>query len=214
MTGKANLIYLFDPLCGWCYGASPLLKRLAAVPQLTVALAPTGLFSGAGARAMDEQFAAFAWSNDQRIGSLTGQRFTDAYQSQVLAKGGMLDSGPATLALTSVFLTAPDRELEALSAIQEARYVSGRDITDSSELQNILESLGLTAAASRLAGADAELLAANKQRVASAGALMGEFRANGVPGLIVDDGEQRKLLGAQQLFGDPDLVATLSARFA
>ncbi|MGR9350586.1 DsbA family protein [Rhizobium leguminosarum] len=189
MTGKTHITYLFDPLCGWCYGASPLLAQLAAAPDLTVSLAPTGLFSDSGARAMDEQFAAFAWSNDQRIGSLTGQRFSDVYRSQVLAKGGMLDSGPF---------------------IQEARYVSDRDVTDMSELQSVLVSVGLDAAASRLASPDSDLLAANRARMASARALTREFAVNGVPGLIVDDGADRTLLKAQDLFSGGDLLARLS----
>jgi putative protein-disulfide isomerase len=210
MTGKTHIIYLFDPLCGWCYGASPLLAQLAAAPGLTITLAPTGLFSDSGAGSMDERFAAFAWSNDQRIGSLTGQRFTDTYRSQVLAKGGMLDSGPATLALTAVALTAGQHELDALRFIQEARYVSGRDVTDMSELQGLLASVGLGSAASRLASSNSDLLAANRQRVASARALMREFAVNGVPGLIVDDGAHRTLLKAQDLFSGSDLVARLS----
>ncbi|MBB4226569.1 putative protein-disulfide isomerase [Rhizobium mongolense] len=181
MTGKSHITPLFDPLCGWCYGASPLLAQLAAVPDLTITLAPTGLFSDSGARSMDERFAAFAWSNDQRIGSLTGQRFSDLYRSQVLATGGMLDSAPATLALTAVALTAPKHELDALRYIQEARYISGRDVTDMSELQNVLASVGLGAAAPRLASPDSDLLAANRERMASARALMREFAVNGVP---------------------------------
>ena len=210
MTGKTRITYLHDPLCGWCYGASPLLAQLDAAPDLTVSLAPTGLFSESNARPMDAQFAAFAWSNDQRIGSLTGQRFSDLYRSQVLAKGGMLDSGPATLALTAVALTAPKHELDALRSIQEARYISGRDVTDMSELQNVLASVGLGAAAARLASPDSDLLAANRERMASARALMREFAVNGVPGLIVDDGAHRTLLKAQDLFSDSDLVARLS----
>ena len=210
MTAKTHITYLFDPLCSWCYGASPLLAQLAAAPDLTITLAPTGLFSDSGARPMDERFAAFAWSNDQRIGSLTGQRFTDAYRSQVLAKGGMLDSGPATLALTAVALTAGQHELDALRFIQEARYVSGRDVTDISELQSVLASGGLASAASRLASFDSDLMAANRERMASARALMREFAVNGVPGLIADDGARRTLLKAQDLFSGGDLVAKLS----
>jgi putative protein-disulfide isomerase len=139
MSNKAHITYLFDPLCGWCYGASPLLAQLAALPNLIVALAPTGLFSGTGARVVDEHFANFAWSNDVRIASLTGQQFSEDYRVKVLGSGGLLNSGPATLAVTAVSLTDPSREIDALRLIQEARYVAGRDITDLSELRAILE---------------------------------------------------------------------------
>ena len=117
-----TVIYLFDPLCGWCYAAAPALKYLQGVEGIHVALAPTGLFAGAGARPMDAQFAAYAWANDQRIQQLTGQPFTQAYRDRILgAANGRFDSGPATLALTAVAQTAPERELDALPALQHAR---------------------------------------------------------------------------------------------
>lgn len=97
-----TVIYLFDPLCGWCYAAAPALKYLQGVEGIHVALAPTGLFAGAGARPMDAQFAAYAWANDQRIQQLTGQLFTQAYRDHILgAANRRFDSGPATLALTA-----------------------------------------------------------------------------------------------------------------
>jgi protein-disulfide isomerase-like protein with CxxC motif len=39
-----TLRYLFDPLCGWCYGATPTLSALLEEPGITVKLLPTGLF--------------------------------------------------------------------------------------------------------------------------------------------------------------------------
>jgi putative protein-disulfide isomerase len=210
MSDKVNITYLFDPLCGWCYGASHVISEIAAHPNLTVALAPTGLFSGTGARPMDAQFAAFAWSNDEQIARLSGQRFTDDYRNNVLSNGGVLDSGPATLALTAVALTEPSRERDALKLIQEARYVSGRDVTDVLEIREILESAGLAAASNRLVSPDADLLWANRQRVEAARALMKEFRVDGVPVLIVNDGQRRSTIRAQELFGNADLVARLT----
>jgi len=78
-----TVTYLFDPLCGWCYGASPVIQRLGQQANIQMELAPTGLFAGGG-RTMDAAFADFAWSNDQRIAKLTGQRFTEAYRQNVL----------------------------------------------------------------------------------------------------------------------------------
>lgn len=210
MSGKPHITYLFDPLCGWCYGSSPLLSEICAIEGIEVALVPTGLFSGAGARSMDAEFAAYAWSNDERIGSLTGQRFTEDYRINVLAKGGMLDSSSATLAVTTVGLTEPSRELDALRLIQEARYVSGRDITDMAEIRSILNDAGLDQASDRLAKPDADLLAENRRRIASARSLMTEFRVNGVPALIINDGQRRRLVKANELFGNANIVAALS----
>ena len=40
------LYCLYDPLCGWCYGATPAISELAGTSNLTVNLLPAGLFSG------------------------------------------------------------------------------------------------------------------------------------------------------------------------
>ncbi|MDH4413157.1 MAG: DsbA family protein [Rhizobium sp.] len=210
MRDKVHITYLFDPLCGWCYGASGIMRELSSRPEIEVELAPTGLFSGRGARPLDAQFAAFAWSNDLRIAALTGRTFTEAYREQVLGKlGSMLDSAPATLALTAISLTAPEAELDALRLIQEARYIRGLDVTENLVLIETLENAGFGAAAARLRASDEALLKANNQRLFSARALQDQFRVDGVPALIVDDGDIRRPLGASHLFGDPDLLSTL-----
>ncbi len=201
MVDTIHITYLFDPLCGWCYGASAKLEQLAARPDIELQLAPTGLFSGAGGRPMDAGFAAYAWASDQRIGKLSGQPFSEDYRSKVLGDHtGSINSGPATLALTAVALTAPEQEFEALKAIQKARYVEGRDITDIAVLGDILRSLELNKAAECLAASDAELIGANQDRVASANADTRKFGANGVPNLIVGDGVKRRLVAGGALF--------------
>jgi putative protein-disulfide isomerase len=40
---------VFDPLCGWCYGAGRTLAALTGTPGLELRLRPSGLFSGDGA---------------------------------------------------------------------------------------------------------------------------------------------------------------------
>ncbi|MCX5581687.1 DsbA family protein [Kaistia terrae] len=212
MIDKPLITYLFDPLCGWCYGASPALRRLAAHPGISIELAPTGLFSGLSARPMDSQFAAYAWSNDQRIAELSGQRFSADYREKVLGHNdGRLDSGPATLALTAVALTQPSRELDALRLIQEARYVSGLDVTDRSALGAILTNADLGAAAGRFAALDKQLLAENSRRVEAARAAMRAFGAHGVPALLVDDRQGRRLIEANALFANPALLDNLAS---
>ncbi|MBE2321096.1 DsbA family protein [Xanthomonas citri] len=199
-----TLHYVFDPLCGWCYGASPALSALAGAPGVAIRLLPSGLFSGDGARPMDDDFAAFAWSNDQRIERLTGQRFTEHYRTEVLAdRQQIFDSGPATVALTAVALTQPELELDTLRAVQEARYVEGQDITRLPTLIDVLRSLGLEQAAERLATPDGELLAANRARVKDAQALLQHVGAQGVPTFVLAQNGQRQLLHSSTVFSNP-----------
>jgi putative protein-disulfide isomerase len=208
-----TLHYLFDPLCGWCYGATPAVTALSEAADIRIEPLPTGLFSGDGARPMDDAFADYAWSNDQRIERLTGQRFTPRYRTQVLAnRERLFDSGPATVALTAVSLTEPTKELNALKAIQSARYVDGRDITDVPTLIDVLKQLELVDAASLLERRSPELLQANHTRTAKATTWMRELGAHGVPAFILQSGTERSLLHASAIYTHPDaLLAQLRA---
>lgn len=199
-----TLYYVFDPLCGWCYGAGAAVAALEDVPGLEVELLPSGLFSGEGARSMDDSFAAYAWSNDQRIERLTGQPFSGRYRSKVLAdRQQRFDSGTATLALTAVALISPQRELEALKAIQKARYVDGQDITRLETLDAVLRAIGLEQVAARLTQTDDELVAANRARLANAQDLLRQFNARGVPTFILETSGQRQLLHSSTVFPNP-----------
>jgi putative protein-disulfide isomerase len=154
---------------------------------------------------MDAAFADYAWSNDLRIAKLTGQRFTEDYRQKVLGRlGSRFDSAAATLALTAVSLSEPQRDLEALKALQEARYVQGLDTCDVSVLETLLRDLGLAAAADRMVASDAELLAANAARIQKARGLMQTFGAQGVPALLVTDGRGSRLLSGNALYGNFD----------
>lgn len=191
------LHYIFDPLCGWCYGAGGAVTALASTPGIALRLLPCGLFSGDGARTMDDEFAAYAWRNDQRIEQMTGQRFTEHYRSRVLAdRRQVFDSGPATLALTAVALTAPRQEPAALRAIQEARYVDGEDITAADRLMVRLKTLGLDAAAQRIVEPDEELIAATRARTAAAQTLLRQVGARGVPTFILEKDGRRQWLAS------------------
>jgi putative protein-disulfide isomerase len=160
---------------------------------------------------VDAHFAAYAWSHDQKIARLTGQVFTDRYHKNVLGKpDSYLDSGPATLALTAVALTDPLRQLEALRLIQEARYIAGRDVTEMRELIDILDRADLGAAGSRLAVPDEELLTGNHKRVEAGRSIMRDFRVEGVPALVIDNGQSRRLVTANELFSNPDLLSSLT----
>jgi putative protein-disulfide isomerase len=194
-----ELTYLYDPLCGWCYGAAPALHALLETPGVHVTLAPSGLFAG-GDRRIDAGFAAYIEQADRRISAMSGQEFSDAYRRNVLhAADARIDSGPATLAVTAAWMEDAAHEADALAAIQRARYVEGRDVTDLAALAEVLAALGLAQAAARIAAPDAALVQAAQARVTAAQTTMARLGIGGVPALVAE-GERIVPNGA--LFGE------------
>ena len=206
-----RITYLFDPLCGWCYGAGPVVEKLARLDGVALELAPTGLFAGAASRPMDTQFASYAWQNDQRIARLTGQPFSDAYREHVLgAVGGLFDSAPATLGLVAVGLDSPALEFDALKTLQHARYQEGRNTSDLGVVSETLAAAGFVETARRVQAPDEALLAAYRSRISAARADMSRFGIQGVPALLLGSGDRRRQVDSRFLYGEFDqLVAEL-----
>lgn len=192
-----KIYYLFDPLCGWCYGAKPALETV--VSQYPVELTPTSLFFRSG-RVMDADFAQYAWSNDQRIQRLTGQAFSTAYRENVLQGGGQFDSQNSLLALTAVREMAPEQEIAVLSALQTARYVDGRDNADLNVIADILHIQGLGDVVPKLHDpATKQTLLA---RVNFGQQLAQRLGVSGVPQLVLERDGEFELVPSQLLFGD------------
>ncbi|TPK82589.1 DsbA family protein [Mesorhizobium sp. B2-4-17] len=206
------IAYLFDPLCGWCYGATPMLDRLAASGVAIDAL-PTGLFSGAGARPLDAGFAAHAWTSDQRIKQLSGQPFSQAYLDNVLnARGTLLDSATATLGICAAGFKDSQRRLPALKAIQHARYVDGRDIVTKRGVAEVLEDADMADAARLVAAPTEEFLVAHHDLLGCGRALFQRLHAEGTPALAVIRNGAPRLIDANALYGSfNSLVARIQA---
>ncbi|MGH1416216.1 MAG: DsbA family protein [Pelagimonas sp.] len=206
MTQTVTLQYLFDPLCGWCYGASGSIKALAKHPAIDLQPMATGLFAGTGARPM-KSFAAQAWAMDQRIGALSGQPFSEDYRTKVLgAEDALLDSTVATRAVTAVSASAPDRVIDALVAIQSARYYGGKDVTSAPVVAGLLTDLGLTEASARLVALDEALLQQVTTQTNAARDVMNAYGLQGVPSLIATINGELSILDASALYSGPDAI--------
>jgi putative protein-disulfide isomerase len=137
------LHYIYDPLCGWCYGAAPLVA--AARDIVTVRAHGGGMMAGPGRRPVTPQFRSFVVHHDQRIAQLSGQTFGERYTEGLLRDTSVvLDSEPPIAAVLAADRMA-SRGLDMLARLQIAHYVEGRRIADRTVLISLAAQLGLAA---------------------------------------------------------------------
>lgn len=173
-----QLIYLFDPLCGWCYGASPAIEKLSQNNEIT--LLPTGLAVDRQ-RKMDREFAQYAWGNDQRIAKLTGVVFSQQYREQLLEKETDFDSRLMVNALSVVQFKQPSKTLTVLKSLQQARYVQGLDTTKLDVVNMIVNHQGIDCTKEEILAANAQA----DQYIAQGQALARQLGLQGVPNLLL-----------------------------
>ncbi|WOB07141.1 DsbA family protein [Piscinibacter gummiphilus] len=206
-----HLIYLYDPLCGWCYGAMPAIHGLADLGSCIVEPVPSGLFAAPG-KTLDAEMARHIEQADARIAAMSGQRFSELYKRKVLANPELpFDSTAATEALTAVSQWNVRRELDALHALQRERFVAGRDISDRDVIaQALSKSLGDDAETWLKRLAHPDLPGLTNKRVARAKKVMKAVGMHGVPALVWPSEQGMRLLPGQWLFGEKTLTEQLA----
>ncbi len=121
------LFYVYDPLCGWCYGFSPVMlqlqKNLADKCSIEVI---------SGGMVIDErvsplsQIAPYIRDGVKRVEEMTGVKFGTAYLEDLMGEGKrIMNSWPACLALTVFKSFNREHELQYASELQKAIYYEG-----------------------------------------------------------------------------------------
>ncbi len=206
-----KLYYFFDPLCGWCYASAPALAGLAEAFPDALTLMPSGLFSEENARDISQEWAVYAWRNDQRIEQITGQQFSTAYYNHVLHGDNLrFDSGPVTRAMTLIRTIEPTLEHEFLAVVQQARYIQGLDTANPQILGLVAEKIaakkGIEIPTGQFAAQiadDQQLATTTKERITLTQQFMQRLNISGVPLLLLSINGQEFLLHGADLYNGP-----------
>ncbi|OYO30099.1 DsbA family protein [Janthinobacterium sp. PC23-8] len=179
------LHYVYDPLCGWCYGAAPLLHAAQAIEGLAIVLHGGGMMSGAKRQNVNDNLRRHVMAHDQRIAQATGQPFGAAYVDGLLRDtGAVFDSTPPTTAIVAAQEIA-GLGLAMLHLVQHAHYVLGQRVAEAAVLAALVQQLGIApdlfaAAYGRLAGAAIE------RHIAHSRALLARLGGQGFPTLAIE----------------------------
>ena len=200
------LHYVYDPLCGWCYAAEPLVEA-AAASGIPVMLHGGGLWDRP-IHAPDAKRRMMR-STDDRIAELTGQSFGAAYLDGLLVDPATIwYSLPTVAAVLAADQVQSGLGLAMMSAIQRAHYVDGRRVVQDQVLTDIAGSIGLDAIAFAAALQDVAI----DQHIQETRRLMDEYDLHGFPAFLVQNAETYVRLPHERLYGQPAaFLATLKA---
>ena len=183
-----TLHYIFDPLCGWCYAAAPLVDAARTVPNLDVAFHAGGMMAGPNRRTITADWREHVVPHDHRIAEMTGQPFGDAYFNGLLRdKTAVLDSEPPITAILAAD-DIDDSGFRMIHAVQQAHYVEGRRIADLDVLRDLASRIGLeidefNEAYKRLRGS------ATQEHISDARQLLGLVGGRGFPTFAIEDAQ-------------------------
>lgn len=154
-----TLHYVYDPLCGWCYAAEPLVQA-AVEAGVAVVLHGGGLWDPAVHAT--ETKRRMMRETDGRIGVLTGQAFGPAYLDGFLVDpDSVWWSRPTIAAVLAAEAVQTGQGVAMIAAVQRAHYVEGLRVVDDRVLGDAARTIGLDPArfadALRLSPVDAHI---------------------------------------------------------
>ncbi|MGO2512677.1 DsbA family protein [Marinomonas polaris] len=188
--------YFFDPMCGWCYGATALVEILAEVPEFEITYHPGGMIPK---RAIDPSFRQHILQADSQIATMTKAHFGDVYKARVAGAGDFIVDSYST---TRAFLVGQDMGIEAhkmLAAIQKAHYQDGKHLDELNVLADLAVSMGLdkTTWNEKMAGSEANMM----NQVEESHQLMGQMQVSGYPTFIIEKDNRLMRLPHSNYYG-------------
>lgn len=199
---KTIMHYIFDPLCGWCYAAAPLVAAVRETPGLTLLLHGGGMLSGNARQLVSTRLRSHVMAHDQRIAQVTDLPFGDTYFNGLLRDtSAVLDSEPPIAAVLAAE-RIDGRGLDMLGRLQYAHYVEGRRIADPTVLVEIAGSLGVDKAlfAKTFGATTGEPV---QRHIRESRRLLVELGAQGLPVLALEFEGKINLLDIGAYMGKP-----------
>ncbi len=188
-----ELLYLHDPLCGWCYGTSPAINELQAefAGRLDVSVLCGGMVVGDDTGPIAETWDYLRQSLDE-VESVTGVRFGEAFRALGDAGRYRYDSEPPSRAIVAFrqMTQDPARTVAFAHAVQRALFRDGRDLNDVATYEPLLASFGVDAAEFERRWAAPETAQAARQEFAA----VARIGVQGFPTAVVRIGEQGYVL--------------------
>lgn len=194
-----NVHYIFDPMCGWCFGAATLIESLSNNPEINLQLHPGGMRERAP---IEDSFRQHILKADQTIADQTGQTFGQAYLDRVASDQPVILDSFITAQAILAAQQLDSQGAEMLKRIQRGHYQQGRSVYDADTLAELASEMRIEAEAWQQAMNRAEndvMTAVNQTRQ-----LMAAHGLRGFPSMLVEQNGQWQAITVSQYYRRPD----------
>jgi putative protein-disulfide isomerase len=140
---KPVLIYCYDAYCGWCYGFSPVMKKIEKrfIEKFDVEVLSGGMMIEEN-KAPIEKIGPFIQDTYKRVEALTGVEFGKDFLWHVFnpqQSDWVMNSEKPAIALCVFKEIFPEQQLSFASDMQHALNYEGRDLDDDEAYRHLLE---------------------------------------------------------------------------
>jgi putative protein-disulfide isomerase len=202
---KNTILYVMDPLCGWCYGFSHVMQQLQDTYKDTVdfKVIPGGMVMGTRVQPVSAM-SGYVLQAYTRVEEYSGAKFGEPYLDMLREGSEISNSEPPCRAIVTFHTFSPADTLNFAHKLQLKQFVDGKSFNDEHTYRELATEFGIDADAFITKMESEEMRYATTQEfqwVQAAG-------INGFPCTVVQKGEQY-FLAAQGFQRYDDVKATI-----
>jgi len=141
---KPTLIYVMDPLCGWCYGFSPVMQRVYDTykEQAHFEVVTGGMVTGNEIGPIGA-IAPFLKKATAQVTQHTGAEFSPKFIDTILAEGTqILTSVEPSIAVQICKSKKPDSLFAFLTSLHKEIYIHGLKTANISDYSRLFREMG------------------------------------------------------------------------
>lgn len=205
-----NLIYCYDAYCGWCYGFSAVMKKVAKefAGRLNVDVLSGGMI-------LPEEPVHISATADyirnayKRVEEMTGVKFGSDYLWHINNPDDSdwyPNSEKPAIALCIFKEYFPDKSLDFASDMQYALHYEGRDLTDNEAYRHLLEKYEIPIAEFYYKLADEKY----KEEAYYEFTLVKQLQVKGYPALLLQTGDTKFYLVANGYTSAENVIERLN----
>ena len=184
---QPRIIYVYDALCGWCYGFSAVMQRFyhENADSLHFSVLSGGMVTGDRVRPIAESMS-YIQEAYKVVEERTGAEFGQAYLNNILQPGTYVsDSEPPGRAMTLFKTAQTGRDVEFAATLQYALYRDGIDLNVPAHYGPLVESYGLNPDEFVQHLNDPAI----REQTLAEFKIVSDFGINGFPSVIVENGD-------------------------
>ncbi len=148
---KPFLIYCYDAYCGWCYGFSPVIKKIASdyKDKIDIEVLSGGMMIGENKMPI-KKISSFIQHSYKKVEALSGIKFGEDFLwhiNNAEKSDWVLNSEKPAIALGIFKEYYPEKQTDFASDLQYALNYQGRDLDDDEAYRHLLKQYHLPEAA-------------------------------------------------------------------
>ncbi len=138
-----KIIYVYDALCGWCYGFTPIMQQLRQQhPDWEFEVLSGGMILGDNKRPWSSM-QTYILQAHKNVEEMTGVKFGDAFLYELLPSSQKMDSEKPAIALTVFKQYLPAKALDFAHDMQVALNFDGHNLIDDDTYRPLIERYNL-----------------------------------------------------------------------